>query len=54
MDGIWPIVAFTLLVLLLTGPGMWSSRYGWSDLLQKRKDPSYRPPPRDGRGPPRR
>ena len=51
MDGIWPIFAFTLLVLLLTGPGMWSSSWGWDDIVKRLRDRTYRPPPRHGRKP---
>ena len=41
MDDLGTKIAFavglTLLTLLLTGPGMWSERWGWGWLKKRRK-----------------
>jgi hypothetical protein len=39
IDGetVWLIVGLVVLMLLLTGPGMWSSKWGWFK-RGKRKD----------------
>lgn len=38
------VVVLTLLGLLLTGPGMWSERWGWKWLHRKRDLPAGRKP----------
>lgn len=39
---IWMIVALLVLTLLMTGPGMWSEKWGWKalDRLLRRKNQS--------------
>jgi hypothetical protein len=53
------VVVLTLLGLLLTGPGMWSERWGWKFLEEKKKpgppagrDGAGGAPPPAGRPPP--
>jgi hypothetical protein len=38
------VVVLTLLGLLLTGPGMWSERWGWKWLQRKRARPEAKRP----------
>jgi hypothetical protein len=43
-DMIWEILigaaVMTLVTVLFTGPGMWSSTWGWKNNKQKGKEPS--------------
>lgn len=39
------VVVLTVLALLLTGPGMWSEKWGWGWFEEKRR----RPPKEGGR-----
>ncbi len=48
------VVGLTLLTLLLTGPGMWSEKWGWG-WFEKKKDgeqPASKGPPPPGSGRP--
>lgn len=38
-------IGLTVLCILLTGPGMWSEKWGWSWLERKRRKPGRRPGP---------
>lgn len=37
-------LVLTLLAVLLTGPGMWSEKWGWWWMRDRRRQPSDRPP----------
>ena len=50
LDIVIGIVVLTLLAVLLTGPGMWSEKWGWSALRRRRS----RPPRQDDHGASRR
>ena len=36
-------IGLTALAILLTGPGMWSEKWGWSLLERKKKEPAEKP-----------
>jgi hypothetical protein len=42
---IFVVVGMTLLTLLLTGPGMWSEKWGWWWVRRGEKKPPDPPPP---------